>query len=238
LDAINPDDVSVRMALAGGVTCANVMPGSGNVIGGGTLYVKFRGTTVEGMRVVGDVLGGLKMANGENPKNFNFTRSKSPPATRMKLAALQREQFVKAREYKKKRDAAKKAKDEGKEVPEPERDVNLDALVEVLERKRTVHVHCHRADDLMSALRLAKEFDFEIVLQHATEGYRVAKELAARKIGVSLTLVDSPGGKLEVMGLMEENAAILAKAGVKVAINTDDPVTESRFYLRTSSIAV
>jgi imidazolonepropionase-like amidohydrolase len=238
LDAINPDDVSVRMALAGGVTCANVMPGSGNVIGGETLYVKFRGTTVEEMRIVGDVLGGLKMANGENPKNFNFTRSKAPPGTRMKLAALQREQFVKAREYKKKRDAAKKAKDEGKETPEPERDVNLDALVEVLERKRTVHFHCHRADDLMSALRLAKEFDFEIVLQHATEGYRVAKELAARKVGVSLTLVDSPGGKLEVMGLMEENAALLAKAGVKVAINTDDPVTESRFYLRTGSIAL
>src|SRR5262249_2309107 len=93
-------------------------------------------------------------------------------------------------------------------------------------------------DDLISALRLAKEFDFEIVLQHATEGYRVAKELAARKVGVSLTLVDSPGGKLEVVGLMEENAALLAKAGVKVAINTDDPVTESRFYLRTGSIAV
>src|SRR5207237_236485 len=74
--------------------------------------------------------------------------------------------------------------------------------------------------------------------QHATEGYRVAKELAARKVPVSLTLVDSPGGKLEVMGLAEENAAILAKAGVKVAINTDDPITESRFYLRTGAIAV
>ena len=90
----------------------------------------------------------------------------------------------------------------------------------------------------MTAIRLAKEFDFELVLQHCTEGYRIAEELAREKIPVSLTLVDSPGGKLEVAGLLEENAAILDKAGVKVAINTDDSITESRFFLRTGAIAV
>ena len=110
--------------------------------------------------------------------------------------------------------------------------------MEVLERKRTVHFHCHRADDIMTAVRLSKEFNFEIVLQHCTEGYRIAAELAKEGISVSLTLVDSPGGKPEVMGLLEENAAILTKAGVKVAINTDDSVTESRFFLRTGAIAV
>lgn len=234
LDAINPDDASIRMALAGGVTTANIMPGSGNVIGGQTLYVKLRGRSVEAMQLTPDgVLGGLKMANGENPKSFNFGRNKVPPATRMKLAALQREQFVKARDYQKKKADAAKDKSKTFEV-----DLSLEPIVEVLERKRTVHFHTHRADDLMTALRLAKEFDFEIVLQHATEGHRVAKELAERKASVSLTLVDSPGGKLEVAGLLEENAAILAKAGVRVAINTDDPVTESRFYLRTGAIAV
>ena len=108
----------------------------------------------------------------------------------------------------------------------------------MLERKRTVHFHSHRADDLMTAIRLAKEFDFELVLQHGTEGYRIVEELAREKIPVSLTLVDSPGGKLEVAGLLEENAAILNKAGVKVAINTDDSITESRFFLRTGAIAV
>ena len=87
-------------------------------------------------------------------------------------------------------------------------------------------------------MRLAEEFDFELVLQHATEGYRIADELVKRKIPVSLTLVDSPGGKLEAAGLLEENAAILDKAGVKVAINTDDSITESRFFLRTGAIAV
>src|SRR5205085_5777863 len=111
-------------------------------------------------------------------------------------------------------------------------------IVEVLEGKRTVHFHCHRADDLMTALRIADEFGFEIVLQHATEGYRVADVLAKKKVPVSLTLIDAPGGKAETIGLLEENAAVLEKAGVQVAINTDDGITESRFLLRTGAIAV
>jgi imidazolonepropionase-like amidohydrolase len=238
IDAIWPDDPGIRMAVAGGVTTANIMPGSGNVIGGQTLYVKLRGPDVEAMRVSGPVLGGLKMANGENPKNFNFTRGKMPPATRMKLAALQREQFVKARDYQQKWQAYGKAAAAGKDVPPPETDLGMESLVEVLERKRTVHFHSHRADDLMTAMRLAEEFGFELVLQHATEGYRIADELARRKIPVSLTLVDSPGGKMETAGLLEENAAVLDKAGVLVAINTDDFITESRFFLRTGAIAV
>src|SRR5205807_6059652 len=136
------------MAVAGGITTANIMPGSGNVIGGQTLYVKLRGRAVEDMRIPdAKVLGGLKMANGENPKRFNFERGKMPPATRMKLAALQREQFVKAREYKRKGGTYRQAKKEGKDATEPERDIHLDALVEVLDRRRTVHFHSHRADD-------------------------------------------------------------------------------------------
>src|SRR5438067_9478148 len=156
----------------------------------------------------------------------------------MRVADLQREQFVKARDYQQKLAAYRKAIAAGKDVPAPETDLALAPLVEVLERKRTVHFHTHRADDLMTALRIADEFGFEIVLHHATEGYRVADELARRQVPVSLTLVDSPGGKLEVAGLLEENAAILDRAGVKVAINTDDSITESRFLLRTGAIAV
>jgi imidazolonepropionase-like amidohydrolase len=239
MDAIWPDDPGVRMAVAGGVTTANIMPGSGNVIGGQTLYVKLRGHSVEGMRIKDlKVLGGLKMANGENPKNFNFTRNKQAPTTRMKLAAMQREQFVKAQEYQKKWAAYRKAVAEAKDVPPPEIDLGLESLVEVLERKRTVHFHSHRADDLLTAVRLAEEFGFELVIQHGTEGYRIADELAKRKIPVSLTLVDSPGGKMETAALLEENAAVLDKAGVLLAINTDDFITESRFFLRTGSIAV
>ncbi len=229
LDAIWPQDPGIRMATAGGVTTANIMPGSGNVIGGQTLYVKLRGNSVEDMRITGklangtEVLGGLKMANGENPKGYGRSKQQAP-FTRMKVAALQREQFIKAKEYMAKKDAP--------------RDLSLEPLVEVLQGKRTVHFHSHRADDLLTAIRISEEFGFELVLQHATEGYRVAEIIAAKKIPVSLTLVDSPGGKAETMGLLEENAAILEKAGVIVAINTDDFITESRFLLRTGSLAL
>jgi len=237
LDAINADDAGIRMAVAGGVTTANIMPGSGNAIGGQTLYVKLRGKTIEEMRIIDDrTLGGLKMANGENPKNYG--RRGLEPATRMKIAALQRDQFVKAREYRQKWITFREAEKKGEKATAPEADLSLDPLVEVLDRKRTVHFHCHRADDLMTAIRIAEEFDFDMVLQHATEGYRIAEELAKRKIPASLTLVDSPGGKLEVMGRTEENPAILDKAGVLVALNTDDSITESRFFLRTGSCAV
>ena len=233
VDSINPDDPGIRMAIAGGVTTANIMPGSANVIGGQTLYVKLRGRTVEEMRLTGrlpdgtEIIGGLKMANGENPKGYGKNKQQAP-FTRMKIAALQRQEFVKAKEYKAKKDA-------GQAV---ERDLALEPLIEVLERKRTVHFHCHRADDIMTAVRIAEEFGFELVLQHATEAYRIADVLARKKIPASLTLIDSPGGKAETIGLLEENAAILEKAGLAVAINTDDAITESRFYLRTGSIAV
>ncbi len=239
LDAIYPGDPGIRMAVAGGVTTANIMPGSGNVIGGSTLYVKLRGDTVEAMRIPDlPVLGGLKMANGENPKGYGRRGQSLAPGTRMKVAALQREQFAKARDCQAKWAAYRQAAATGKDATPPDTDLTLEPLVEVLERKRTVHFHTHRADDLMTALRIAEEFGFEIVLQHATEGYRVAAEIGRRKVPVSLTLVDSPGGKLEAAGLLEENAAVLDKAGVKVAINTDDFITESRFFLRTGAIAV
>lgn len=233
LDAINPQDAGIRMATAGGITTANIMPGSGNVIGGQTVYVKLRGQSIEDMRITGktadgkEVLGGLKMANGENPKGYGRTKQ-AAPFTRMKVAALQREQFVKAKEY-----MAKMAGDK-----KPDRDLSLEPLVEVLEKKRTVHFHCHRADDMLTAVRIAEEFGFELVLQHGTEGFRIADTLAKKKIPVSHTILDSPGGKAETIGLLEENAAAMEKAGVVVAINTDDSITESRFFLRTGAIAV
>ncbi len=238
IDAINPNDPGIRMALAGGVTTANIMPGSGNAIGGQTLYVRLKGTVVEAMRILSSrILGGIKFANGENPKGAYGGKNQAP-GTRMKIAALQRETLTKAQNYKRQWDNYNKAMAAGEKASPPERDINLDPLVEVLERKRTVHFHCHRADDIMTAVRLSEEFGFELVLQHCTEGYLVAEELARRGIFVSLTLIDSPGGKPEAMGLLEENAAILTKAGVKVAINTDDFITESRFFLRTGAIAV
>lgn len=238
LDSINPFDPGIRMATAGGITTANIMPGSANVIGGQTLYVKLRGHTVEQMSMVSPgVPGGLKMANGENPKRVYGSR-KQAPATRMKIAALQRAEFIKARDYQRKWDAYRKKLAAGEEAAVPDVDLSLEPLAEVLARKRTVHFHSHRSDDILSVLRLAEEFGFEVVLQHGTESYKVIDELARRKVPVSLTLPDSPGGKAEVIEYLESTAARLTKAGVKVHVNTDDPVTESRFLLRTAAITV
>ncbi|HVW38209.1 MAG TPA: amidohydrolase family protein, partial [Pirellulales bacterium] len=238
LDAINPFDPGIRMALAGGITTTNIMPGSGNVIGGQTVYVKLHGHTVEQMAILSDnVLGGLKMANGENPKRAYGGR-KQAPATRMKTAALQRSEFLKARDYQRKWDNYRKKLAAGEEPAPPETDLALEPLVEVLQRKRTVHFHTHRADDIRTVLRLADEFGFELVVQHGTEAYKIADELARRNVPVSMTVPDSIGGKAEVMDFLEETGKRLTDAGVKVMVNTDDPVTESRFLLRTTAIAV
>src|SRR5579863_1428989 len=154
LDALNPFDPGIRMANAGGVTTANIMPGSGNVIGGQTVYVKLRGYSAEQMAVAAnDVYGGLKMANGENPKRAYGTKGQAP-GTRMKVAALQRAEFVKAREYMTKWDRYRKQVAAGEQTAAPAVDLALEPLVEVLERKRTVHFHTHRADDILTLLRL------------------------------------------------------------------------------------
>jgi imidazolonepropionase-like amidohydrolase len=240
MDAVNAMEPSIRMATAGGVTTANIMPGSGNAIGGQTIYVKLRGDTIEQMKVEAmGVLGGLKMANGENPKRMSAEK-KTAPVTRMKIASLQRSEFIKAREYMKKWDRyrQKLAANPKDDSPPPDVNLDLEPLVEVLQRKRTVHFHTHRADDILTTLRLMDEFGFELVIQHGTESYKVADEIARRKVPVSMTVVDSPGGKPEVLGLTERCGAELVKKGIKVIINTDDPITDSRFLMRTAATAV
>lgn len=238
LDSVNPFDPGIRMALAGGITTANIMPGSANVIGGQTLYVKLRGTTPERMWYgPDDAVGGLKMANGENPKRSYGSR-KQAPGTRMKVAALQRAEFVKAQNYRRKWEDYRRKKDAGDmEASPPDRDLTLEPLVEVLEKRRTVHFHTHRADDILTVLRLREEFQFDLVIQHGTEAYKVIPEIAAAGVPVSMTIVDSPGGKAEVVNFIEECGAELTAQGVKVIVNTDDPITESRFLLRTAATA-
>ncbi len=248
LDSLNPFDPGIRMANAGGITTANIMPGSANVIGGQTIYVKLRGYSPEQMWFeTPHVLGGLKMANGENPKRAYGGKGKAP-STRMKVAALQRAELIKAQEYLAKWQQyrekatefdAKKADTKKDDPPTPpERNIALEPLVDVLQKKRTVHFHTHRADDILTVLRLRKEFGFDLVIQHGTEAYKVLDEIAKAGVPVSLTIPDSPGGKAEVVGFIEECAAEMTKAGIKVHVNTDDPVTESRFLLRTAAITV
>src|SRR5580704_3912362 len=235
-DAIDPADPNIRMASAGGITTANIMPGSGNVMGGQTAYVKLRGATIEQMLIPGTI-GGMKMANGTNPKGYG-TRGQAP-MTRMEEAALARGIYEKAQDYKAKWDAYNKAVSAGdKTAKAPDRDLGLDAVVQILDGKRVVHNHTHRADDVMTVLRLADEFHYRVVVHHGTESCDVADELAKRHIGVSFTMIDSPGGKPETINFSISCPAMLEKAGVKVAFNTDDPVTNSRLLLRSAALAV
>jgi imidazolonepropionase-like amidohydrolase len=114
----------------------------------------------------------------------------------------------------------------------------MEGLAEVLDGKRVVHFHTHRHDDILTVLRLAKEFNFRVLLQHVTDGWMVADQIAAAKVPVSIIMIDSPGGKLETKDLNMESGAILEKAGVMVAIHTDDGITDSRLLLRSAAMAV
>ncbi len=236
-DSLNVRDSGFKRALAGGLTTLNIMPGSGHLISGQTIYVKLRfadGTpkTIDGLFITdsdGKALGGLKMANGTNS-----IRDTGPwPGTRGKSAYLVREQLIKAREYQAKVDLAK-----ADESTLPPYDHHLATLVEVMNGTRIVHHHTHRHDDIMTVLRLAEEFHLRVVLHHVSEGWKVAKEIAQANVPCSVIMIDSPGGKLEAQHLRFETGMILEKAGVRVAFHTDDLITDSRVFNRSAALAV
>jgi len=232
VDGIDVRANSVKRARAGGITTVNCMPGSGNLIGGQTVYLKLRaGDTIEDMAYRfpdGGVMGGLKMANGTNPQGD------APfPGTRAKAAALVRQRFIEAQEYR-----ARIAAAAGDPAKLPPRDLGLEALVEVLDGKRIVHHHTHRHDDILTVLRLAREFGFRVVLHHVSDGWKVADEIAASGAMASVILVDAPGGKEEARGLTFETPRLLDEAGVRVALHTDDYITDSRLFLRMAGLAV
>jgi len=234
LDAVNPSSNSFKKALAGGITTANVMPGSGHLMSGQTLYLKMRQSEdIEGMLEVNEkgVYGGMKMANGTN----SMRGANGFPGTRAKSAAMDRELFLKAVEYKKKMDSAIAKKDSTKM---PERDLRMEAMVEVLEGKRIVHFHTHKMNDILTVLRLKKEFGFRVVLHHVSEAWKVIDAIAAAGVPCSIINIDAPGGKLEAMNFSPKNGALLEKAGVPVAIHTDDPITDSRFLMRSAALSV
>ncbi len=235
LDSLNARSSSLQRAQTGGITTVNVMPGSGHLNSGQTLYLKLR----DGANKVDDLLiyladgryaGGIKFANGTNPirpGGGNF------PGTRAKSAALVREQFIKALDYK-----AKIAKAGNDKTKLPPRDLVMESLVDALDGKRVIHFHTHRHDDILTVLRLQKEFGFKVILQHVSEAWKVADEIAKAKVPSSIIMIDAPGGKLETMDVSYINGAALEKAGALVGFHTDDYITDSRHFLRSAGVAV
>jgi len=232
LDSVNVRDSRLQKAQAGGITTVNIMPGSGHLLSGQTIYLKLRDkNTIEELALRnadGSIAGGIKMANGTNSR-----RAPPFPGTRAKSAALLREQLIKAVEY---RDKIRKAAGDPEKMPA--RDLGMEALVEVLDGKRIVHFHTHRHDDILSVLRLQKEFGFRVVLHHVSDAWMVADEIAKAGAPCSLILIDSPGGKLEAKDNRFISGAALERAGVLAAFHTDDGVTDSRLFLRMAALAV
>jgi imidazolonepropionase-like amidohydrolase len=233
IDAINPADLGFRDAVAGGVLAVNVNPGSGNPIGGQTVAIKCWGRTVDEMLLRQP--SGLKSALGENPKRV-YGEQKKTPSTRLGVAAVIRGAFVEAANYLAKIDA-EQAKPEAERKP-VDRDLKLEALGRVLRREIPWRQHCHRADDIATAMRIAAEFGYRLVIDHGTEAHLVADLLVARDIPVVIGPLFTSRSKVELRNRSLANPGKLAAAGVTIAITTDHPVVPINFLIHQASLAV
>jgi imidazolonepropionase-like amidohydrolase len=229
LDGINPDDEGFRDALAGGVTTVVVKPGSGNPIGGQTVAVKVWGQTVDDMLLRQPV--SVKSALGENPKRVYGDQNKLP-STRLGVAAVIRDAFTKAQDY-------RAAKEFAASANEPfERDNTSEILVRVLDGELPWCQHSHRADDIATAIRLSEEFGYRLIVNHGTEGHLIADLLARKGIPVIIGPLIVGRSKVEVRERTLRNPGILARAGVEIALTTDHPVVPIDFLVHQATFAV
>lgn len=229
IDGIDPYEVGFDDALAGGVTSVVIKPGSGNPIGGETVGVKTWGRTVVDMLFADRI--SVKSALGENPKRVYGEKDKTP-ATRLGVAAVLREAFTEARNYAARREHARA---EGKPF---EVDLALETLSRVLDGELYWDQHTHRADDIVTAVRLAEEFGYKLVVNHGTEAHLVADFLAERDIPVILGPLFTSRSKVELRQRTLRSAGILARAGVRLAITTDHPVVPINFLVHQATLAV
>ena len=213
IDAINPTDLGFADALAAGVLSVNVNPGSGNPIGGQTAAIKCVGRTVEEMLLKAP--SGIKSALGENPKRVYGEQNKTP-STRLGTAATIRTAMVNAQNYEAKLAAAT-------DTP-PDRDLKAEALGQVLRREIPWRQHCHRSDDIATAMRIAEEFGYRLVIDHGTEAHLIADLIAEKDIPVIIGPLIISRTKVEVRQRSVSNPGKLDAAGVTVAITTDHPV--------------
>jgi imidazolonepropionase-like amidohydrolase len=229
LDAINPADEGFRDAIAGGVTTAVVKPGSGNPIGGQTVALKCWGRMVDEMLLRQPV--SVKSALGENPKRV-YGDQKKLPSTRQGVAAVIRDAMVRAQDYRARRDRAAAN-------GEPfDRDPTSEVLVRVLDGELPWSQHSHRADDIATAMRLAEEFGYRLILNHGTEAHLLADVIAERGIPVVIGPLFTTRSKVELRQRHLRNPGLLARAGVRIAITTDHPVVPINFLVHQASLAV
>jgi imidazolonepropionase-like amidohydrolase len=235
-DVLNPTDITIYRALAGGVTAANLLHGSANSIGGQNTVVKFKwGHPVEDYPIA-DAPPGIKFAMGENVKRATSFAAPGAsaryPRTRMGVVETMRDAFLRAKDYKQSWEDFRA----GKTKVRPRKDLELEPLVEVLEGKRMIHAHGYRADEHLNLMLLADEFGFKVAtLQHGLEAYKIAPEIAKHGTGVSI-FTDYWGYKLEAYDAIPYNAYILWKNGVSVSINSDDDERMRRLNLEAAKV--
>jgi imidazolonepropionase-like amidohydrolase len=229
VDGIDPFDLGFDDALSGGVTSVVIKPGSGNPIGGQTVAVKTWGRTALDLVFAEEI--SVKSALGENPKRV-YGEKKVTPSTRLGVAAIIREAFTKARNYAAQRDHARS---EGKPF---DVDLTLETLAKVLAGELYWDQHTHRADDIVTAIRLSREFGYKLVVNHGTEGHLIADVLAEHDVPVILGPLFTTRAKVELRNRTLRSAGILARAGVKLALTTDHPVVPINFLVYQAALAV
>jgi imidazolonepropionase-like amidohydrolase len=227
IDGINPFEQGLIDASKSGVTTVQVLPGSANVIGGLMTVIKVKpGELVDDIAI--RPISGLKIAFGENPKKYHGQKG-SAPVTRMGVAALLRSQFTKAQNYLNRRQ---------EQPPQTDIDIEMEALVLALRGEIPVRAHTHRADDIMTAIRIAKEFNLDLSIEHATEGHKVAKALANSGVKVSVGPTLSSRSKVELNDMGWETYSVLEQHGIRFAIITDHPVLSIQYLTTSAKFAV
>ena len=213
IDAINPMDAAFDDAVRAGITCAMIGPGSSNVVGGQFAVVKTKGRCIDDLVIKAPAA--MKVAFGENPK-VNFSGMGKSPCTRMAIAAMLREELSEAREYLRKKEKGDR---------DFETDFEKECWIPVLKKEIPLKAHVHRADDILTAIRIAKEFDLDMTLDHCSEGHLIAEKVAESGFPAILGPDLSSRSKIEVQNMAFKTVGVLNRAGVKTAITTDHPVS-------------
>lgn len=229
IDAINSMDAAFDDAVRAGITAAMIGPGSSNVVGGQFALVKTRGRRIDDIIVKAPAA--MKVAFGENPK-VNYSGQGKSPSTRMAIAGMLRRELFEAKEYLERKE---QAQEQGESFQE---DFTKECWIPVLRREIPLKAHVHRVDDIFTAIRIAREFDLRMTLDHCSEGHLIAQELAAEGypaiVGPDLT----SRNKIEVQNVAFKTAGVLARAGVLVAVTTDHPVSQIQSLPLCAGLAV